>query len=221
MKIPAQTLHKSLFKSVTLAFVLLAIIILLKSHLFSHASWPQELTGFAVTPQPLQPLALQQSNGQTMHVKNFTGKWTLVFFGFTHCPDVCPSTLLQLSGLKKRLQKDGMAHKYQFLFVSVDPQRDSAEHLHKYVRYFDADFMAATGSSDNIRAFEQQFSAFHRLEKKTPQDQHYNVAHSAEIFIIDPQARYVGKFTPPFDIYAVVNKLDALNDFIFAGEGKA
>lgn len=182
---------------------------------------PEGLRGFAVTPRAIGDVTLQGSNGTVIGQADFRGKWTLVFFGFTNCPDVCPATLMQMAQLKKVLQEAGADQDYRFLFVSVDPQRDTPARLRDYVGYFHPEFLAASGAPAQIKNFEIVFDAWHRLEQRSEQDMHYNVAHSASIFIVDRDARFVGKFQPPFDIRAVREGLAALNAYHSRGEGRA
>ena len=122
--------------------------------------------------------------------------------------------MLQLEQLKKSLAKQTGDTQYQFLFVTVDPQRDTTQRLKEYVNYFDASFLAAGGDIAQIKTFENVFGAYHQYAKKNPEDTHYAVAHSAEVYIVDPDARYVGKFLPPFDVNILSHKLTALSNYI-------
>lgn len=182
---------------------------------------PGHLQNLAVSPKAIGEVELIDAGGNVIHTADFRGKWTLIFFGFTQCPDVCPATLMQMAQLSKSLKTSAADREYQFLFVSVDPQRDTPSRLREYVGYFDPDFLAASGEPSQIRSFEKIFGAFHRLEKRSPQDAHYNVVHSAAIFIVDSEARYVGKFMPPFDIRVVSEGLAALNAYYTRREGRA
>jgi len=203
----------------TLTLILVAAAIALAGTTFAlrlmHDShYPELIRGFAVDPKPIGQVHLLDKNGSMLSNEDFKGKWTLVFFGYTNCPDVCPSTLLQLKQLKKSLVKNPATSNYQFLFVTVDPQRDTRSRLKEYVDYFDASFHAATGDIKQITSFEHVFGAFHHYEKMSENDSHYSVAHSAEVYIVDPQNMYVGKFLPPFDVNKLTHKLTALSDFV-------
>lgn len=183
-------------------------------HAMHDQRFPKPLRGFAVDPKPIGEISLIDKSGRPLGRQHFAGKWTLVFFGYTNCPDVCPSTLLQLEQLKKSLGSNPDSNHYQFLFITVDPTRDTQSRLKSYVEYFDKDFDAAGGDIDHIKDFEKVFGAFHHYEKKSKEDTRYSVAHSAEIYIVDPNERYVGKFLPPFDINNLTRKLTALSEFI-------
>lgn len=176
--------------------------------------FPAALRGFAVVPKSIGRVHLIDKRGNQLDAGLFRGKWTLVFFGYTNCPDVCPSTLLQLEQLKKSLAITPDADRYQFLFVTVDPQRDTTKRLKEYVDYFDAGFQAAGGDIAQIKSFENVFGAVHRYARRNDNDIHYSVAHSAEVYIVDPRERYVGKFLPPFDVDRLSHKLTALSNYI-------
>lgn len=205
---------KYLIKAALMIAVLATISSYTIVHQLHERHFPKLLRGFAVDPKPIGQVQLIDKTGRTLLSQNFKGKWTLVFFGYTNCPDVCPSTLLQLEQLKKALVKNHDDNRYQFLFVTVDPRRDTQTRLKEYVNYFDSQFDAAGGDILHIKTFEKVFGAFHQYEKKSKDDMHYSVAHSAEIYIVDPDARFVGKFLPPFDINNLTHKLTALSAFI-------
>lgn len=136
--------------------------------------------------------------------------WTFVFFGFTSCPDICPATLAQLALLHKKLKSapiTGMNP--QFLFVSVDPERDTLSHLAGYVQYFDRDFIGLSGDLPAITEFEKQFGAFHRYDKKNSKG-FYTVQHSADIFLVNPNGQVTAKFIPPLQLDRVTKQLALL-----------
>jgi protein SCO1/2 len=132
---------------------------------------------------------------------NLTGAPTLVFFGFTHCPDVCPTTLVKLAQIRKQA---GIAA-LRVLFVSVDPQRDTPQAVALYVHAFDPDFQGATGDAAAIAALARQFGvAVNRVELPGGD---YTMDHSAVVFLLDDAGRIVAIFTPPFDVAALAGDL--------------
>jgi protein SCO1 len=189
---------------------------LIHSHQF-----PPELRGFAVAPKPIGKVQLVDKNGQTLLDNYFKGKWTLVFFGYTNCPDVCPSTLMQIKELYKTIKKEPDSRQYQFLFISVDPARDNVPRLKSFVEYFDKDFDAASGEIGHIKTFEKVFGAFHHYAKKSKDDMHYAVAHSAEVYIVSPREQFVGKFLPPINVNKLMVKLSKLNAYVHGQGGRA
>lgn len=157
---------------------------------------------FYDSPIKLHSFALTDHNDFLFGISRFHNKWTFLFFGYTHCPDICPATLSQLVLLKKSLAS-ALNHndpiELQFLLVSVDPERDSIKHLSDYMGYFDRSFMAATGTPEQIEIIEKQLDLFHRFGRASSSGE-YSVNHSAEIFLVGPQARVVAKFTPPLNL---------------------
>ncbi|MEO6270175.1 MAG: SCO family protein, partial [Lautropia sp.] len=119
-------------------------------------------------------------------LEDFRGKLVLLFFGFTHCPDVCPTTLLKAAKVKEQLGAD--AGKLQVLFVTVDPERDTAEVLSKYVPAFDPSFIGLRGDPAEIAKAAREFKVFYQ---KVPNrdGSSYNVDHTAASYILDTEGR--------------------------------
>ena len=129
---------------------------------------------------------LVDHHGQLRHLEDFRGKVTVMFFGFTHCPDVCPTTLAELAAVLRKL--GDAAQRVQVLFVTVDPERDTPEVLAGYVTAFNSDFIGLTGSLEQIAAVAREFKvAYQKAEGSQPGM--YSVDHSAGTFIIDAQGR--------------------------------
>jgi protein SCO1/2 len=131
-------------------------------------------------------LELTDAEGQRRHLADFKGKVTVVFFGFTQCPDVCPTTMLELAQVKKALGADG--DRVQGVFVTIDPERDTAAVLKAYVTNFSPDFIALRGSADETKAAAKQFKVFYaKVPGKTPET--YTMDHTAGSYIFDTQGR--------------------------------
>lgn len=149
---------------------------------------------------------LRAGNG-SLGLKDLRGRWTFVFFGYTHCPDICPVSLAVLGQAFRLIdQTPERLGQTQGIFISVDPGRDRPEALAEYAAYFHPRLIGATGSVAELEAFSRQIGVFHALEKpesgKAADD--YLVTHSATIFLIDPEARLVGKFSPPQNAEEIV-----------------
>ena len=129
-------------------------------------------------------LDLTDHNGKPRHLEDFRGKAVVVFFGFTHCPDVCPTTLAEMSQVVKSLGPDG--DRVQVLLVTVDPERDTREALAKYVTAFDPRFLGMYGDLEATRRVAKDFKVY--FEKRKTGDS-YSVDHSAQSYVIDPQGR--------------------------------
>jgi protein SCO1/2 len=131
-------------------------------------------------------LNLTDQNGQVRKLKDFSGKLVVVFFGYTQCPDVCPTTMQELAEVKGLLGPDG--DKLQAVFVSVDPERDTTELLKAYVENFDASFVALRPTQEQLPAIAKEFKIyFKRVEGKTPTS--YTMDHSAGSYTFDTQGR--------------------------------
>jgi protein SCO1/2 len=129
-------------------------------------------------------LELTDHTGRPRRLEDWRGKVVVVFFGFTHCPDVCPTTLADLAGVMKSLGPD--ADRVQVLFVTVDPERDTREALGKYVGAFDPRFLGLSGDVAATQRAAREFKVFY--EKRKTADG-YSVDHSGQTYVIDPQGR--------------------------------
>ena len=131
-------------------------------------------------------LALPDASGKPRTLADFKGKVTIVFFGFTQCPEVCPTALAEIAAVKQKLGADGA--KVQAVFVTVDPERDTPEVLAAYVKNFGSDFVALRGSLEETKAAAKQFKVFFaKAPGKT--EGAYTMDHSAGSFVFDPQGR--------------------------------
>lgn len=131
-------------------------------------------------------LPLPDHNGQMRSLRDFRGKAVVVFFGYTQCPDVCPTSLQELVEAKQLLGADG--ERLQGVFVTVDPERDTAEMLKAYMANFDPSFLALRGSPEQLAAVAKDFKVYYkRVEGKTPTS--YTMDHSAGSYIYDPAGR--------------------------------
>jgi len=138
-------------------------------------------------------------DGKPFSHDDLRGKWSFAFFGYTHCPDVCPTSLTMLAQVMKRLEKnDTLDALPQVIFVSVDPERDTPELLEKYVPYFHPDFIGVTGGPQQLLTLTRQLGI---LYGKSPGDSedNYLVDHSAAIILFDPDGNFRAVFGAPHD----------------------
>jgi len=155
---------------------------------------PLKLEARLDTPKPLTAFQLIAGDLNPLDLDRLKGKWTLLFFGYTHCPDICPTTLTELANTVKQLDPV-LLEDTQFVFVSVDPQRDTPESLAQYVRYFDDHFLGATGSVEALTALARQLDSKFSLEVDPAGEPIVN--HSSAILLIDPQVRYYARLKAP------------------------
>jgi protein SCO1/2 len=171
----------------------------------------QTMTLFS-DPKPLTAFALTDDRQRVFDLESLKGKWSFLFFGFTHCPDVCPTTLAELARARDKIVENAVgAEPVQFVFVSVDPNRDTAGKLGQYVRYFDASFVGVTGDDAQIANLAGQLGAFYEVAV-TPGAQNYSVSHSAAVFLLDPQARQHAVFAPPIDAQALSERFKVVRE---------
>lgn len=167
--------------------------------------------------RPLVPFTLERAGGGTFTAESLKGKIDIVFFGYTACPDVCPTTLQMLSQAYTQLRKQGKEKDIRIVFVSVDPGRDRTDRLKKYVEYFEKDFVGVTGDADQIAALAKQLgAAYEVLDKQRNAAGDYPVNHTGALFVINSNAAYIAVMTPPFEAGALASRFALLKQL----EGK-
>lgn len=154
--------------------------------------------------------ALIQDNGQSFTLDDLSGQWHLLFFGYTHCPDICPTTM----GVAAQAKKLAAANNKPFpqvVFVSVDPERDKVGMLSEYVKYFDKDFIAVTGEKDLIKALTLQMSVVYMKMPARDESQEdeaskkgYTMDHSAALLLLNPEGKLVAFLNPPHDPKTII-----------------
>jgi protein SCO1/2 len=166
--------------------------------------WPQS--------KPLTSFALQDHGHGRFDLERLKGTWTLLFFGYTHCPDVCPVTLAVLRNVAALMKQGGKeVSPPQVVFVSVDPERDTLEHLAVYVTHFDPGFLGVTGSDEQLTGLTRQLGVLHI---RTEPDAHgeYLVDHTAAVFLIDPRGHLLAVFQAPHDAVAMAENLPKIQE---------
>jgi protein SCO1/2 len=167
-----------------------------------------------VLPQArdISPFTLTGQDGQPFTLDKLKGKWSFVFFGYTHCPDVCPTTLAMLNNVAQLLQQqDGGLKDVQFVFISVDPERDNPKQIGEYVAYFNKAFLGATGQRAQLDQLAKQMSAMYFINKK-PGQKDYTVDHSASIVLTQPDGKMRALFSPPHIPSKIVKAFDAIRE---------
>jgi protein SCO1 len=145
-------------------------------------------------------------NGKTVSDQDFKGKWMLIYFGYTHCPDACPTALNDLSLALDKLgdRRQAMAP----LFITIDPERDTAAVMKDYVASFAPDIVGLTGSTDQIAKAEKEYRVY--AAKHPTKDGGYDMDHSSIIYVIDPAGRFITNFTHETDPDQMAAKLMSL-----------
>ncbi len=146
-------------------------------------------------PRRFTHVPLLDQNGDNFDYQRLQNTWSLVFFGFTYCPDVCPATLAQMRSMHNQLEPELQATT-QVVLVSVDPARDTPEKLKEYLTYFSEDFVGLTGEFLDLQRFASQLNA--AFQKVPGGGENYLIDHSAQIMLINPKGDYHGFIKPPF-----------------------
>ena len=178
---------------------------------------PADVPGL-LWPNPIQitEFAITDSRNHPFDMSRIEGKWTVWYFGYTNCPDACPLAMTVMTGIDQSLPKTGdLANDIQFAFVSLDPSRDSLEHIGKYVGFFNPDFIAATGSEETLATITRQFGVLRTLQAPD-EDGNYFVDHTTALLLTDPQARFVGIFQQPHDVADITRQLRLIRRFVDA-----
>lgn len=158
-------------------------------------------------PKSLPEFSLNDQFGNTFTRSSLEGKWSLLFFGFTHCPDICPATLQQLAIANNRLLESG-AEIPDIILVSVDPERDSPAAMAAYVSHFDGEIQGVTGEIAELRKLTSSAGIF--FQKSALPDGNYSVDHSAAVLVINENAAIHASFGAPHSIDGFVNDLPIL-----------
>lgn len=157
----------------------------------------------------VQNVAFIDHNGQPFTQDNLIGRWTLMFFGFTNCPDICPTTLQTLGQLKKNLSAESKWPDIQVVMVSVDPERDTQEKLSKYVPWFDDSFLGLRAEVSDTETFAKQVGVlFYKRELESGTT--YEVDHSSSLILFNPEGQYAGVLTAPHTVDLIAADLSEL-----------
>ena len=206
-----------------LLFTLLAASVALLAGVAGYSLWKlsheegetRSSETLLVLPEPrvLGDFQLLDQDGADFTLERLRGEWSLLFFGFTYCPDICPSTLYDLQQVRQTLLGEGVpAEGLQVVFVSVDPERDSPARLKEYVSYFDPDFLGVTGDPAQLKPLALRLGVAFRIEDHEQGAENYSVDHSASVFLTDPQGRLYGVFPAPHDAAAMARDVAAVID---------
>lgn len=158
-------------------------------------------------PLSVKPFELTDQYGQPFNLDSLKDHWSMIFIGFTACPDVCPVTLSNLEAVRAELGlRLSPSRIPRIVFLAVDPARD-APVLKEYLAYFHPEYVGISGDVEQIDSLIKSLKAFYRLDKKTPDDTIYEVLHTAFVSIINPDGQMVAKLNPPFHPHKTADSL--------------
>lgn len=163
--------------------VLSVVLALLLVACDNHASSPRFASSDITGVRWGRDFHLQDHTGKPRSIADFKGKVVMLFFGYTHCPDQCPTTMAEMAGVRSKLGEDG--RRVQGLFVTVDPRRDTPQVLAQYVSAFDPSFLGLYGDENTTAAVASEFKFYYRVQKTDAQG-NYSVDHGSVIYVFDP-----------------------------------
>ncbi len=189
-------------------FLMLAATSLFLGGCFSAPEVPSVATVLPA-PAPLAEFSMVDQDGNAFDRDSFRGRWSMVFFGFTHCPDICPVTLQQLSVVRRRMaEADPDAVLPDIVFVSVDPGRDTVATISQYVQAFGEDVIGVRGDPAELEKLTRTFGIYFEVNEAAGDD--YTVAHSAAIVIVDDNAEFHAVFSAPHNVDALVHDMSLI-----------
>ncbi|HEX3864103.1 MAG TPA: SCO family protein [Stellaceae bacterium] len=173
---------------------------------FMHRDTTKGAAGTALAGLIGGPFHLIDQNGKPFTDADLKGKWNLVFFGYTHCPDTCPTALNELSLALDKLGKK--AGEVRIVLISVDPERDTPAVLKSYVESFDAPIVALSGTPEEVKQAAASYRVYYAKHPRA--DGGYDMDHSALIYVMDPQGRFTSTFAPDDQADAISKRLEKL-----------
>lgn len=160
--------------------------------------------------RPMAPFTLTDHRGQPFTETSVQGHWYLLSFGYTHCPDICPTTLAMLARLNDRLRQQAPDMDIRTAFVSIDPERDTTQVLADYVPYFNPDFIGVTGAPEEIGKLTGQLGILYERVKSGDSQMGYLMDHSASIILLNPQGEFQALFSAPHQVETMARDLQTL-----------
>lgn len=184
-------------------------------HMLSNANKPDLLAADFIAPAiPVQSFMLQGEHEQIFNEKNLLGHWTFIFFGFTQCPELCPTTLATMNQAFTELQNKHQLHHARLWFVSIDPARDDSAALMRYTGSFNRHFIGVTGNAEQLAQLTKQFGIVYMKvaaqDKNTSLAHNYNIDHSGAILLINPQAQLQAIFSLPHNADKIAHDFEQI-----------
>ncbi|MBT8148947.1 MAG: SCO family protein [Pseudomonadales bacterium] len=196
-----QGIRNTVIALLLLITVLLALF--LNRVLTPRVLSPQEMVANGAvmfsTPREISAFNLLDKHGAPFTLDVLRGKWSFVFFGFTYCPDICPTTLALFNELARNLEGSDYLADTQFVLVSLDPARDTPVKLKQYIDYFNPQFAGATGDFLQLRKFATQLNVAFKKVVTDHETGDYTIDHGGNVALVNPQGHYHGFYKPPLD----------------------
>ena len=194
----------------TIAVALLALVVGFALFWFVERAKPVTLeagTWFGDQARALPAFELIDHQQRKLTNASLGGKWSLMFFGYTHCPDICPISLQTLREMKQAIDDPDVADAIRIYFISVDPERDTPQVLADYVTYFDPEFIGASADIEELRKLTGALGIAHEIRNRVEGSDDYGVDHSGAIVLISPEVEYAGLFGAPQNAQAMARDM--------------
>ena len=190
-----------LLSSIIISFIIILVLTFLFAEYLSRKNAPQKLSKI------INKVNLIDHNGQPFKSTTLKNKPSLLFFGFTNCPEICPTTLADLSQITKEvtLSNDSI----NIIFVTLDPKRDNKEHLKDYIKYFDGNIIGVTGNKIEIKEFADNWGVFYETVKT--KNNNYTLNHTATVFMIDELGNFKGTISWGENQSSIIQKIRNLS----------
>jgi protein SCO1/2 len=189
--------------------VIAGLVLLLKADNGLEAALKENNVMLFDAPRNVPAVSLRRHDGTVFTTEQFNGHWNLINFGYTYCPDICPTNMADMKIAYNQLVEAGLADQINFWMITVDPQRDTEQQLSLYVPFFHPDFVGLTGDPEQIATLATQLSAVYYREGE---GEGYTVAHSDNYAIIDPDGEFIALMRPPHKPDHIVTVLTQLID---------
>ena len=190
-----------LLSSIIISFVIILIMTFLFAEYLSRKNAPEKLS------EIINKVNLIDHNGQAFKSTTLKNKPSLLFFGFTNCPEICPTTLADLSQITKEVTSNDDS--INIIFVTLDPKRDNKEHLKDYIQYFDGNIIGVTGNKIEIKEFADNWGVFYETVKTT--NSNYTLNHTATVFMIDALGNFRGTIAWGENETSIIQKINNLS----------
>ena len=189
-----------LLSSIIISFIIILVLTFLFAEYLSRKNTPQKLS------EIINEVNLIDHNGQPFKSVTLKNKPSLLFFGFTNCPEICPTTLTDLSEITKEVTSS--VDSINIIFVTLDPKRDNKNHLKDYIQYFDGNIIGVTGNKFDIKKFADNWGVFYETVKTT--NNNYTLNHTATVFMIDELGNFRGTISWSENESSIIQKINNL-----------
>ena len=174
---------------------------------------PTQIATVLPNPRLVHPFQLKDDSNQSFSDANLKDHWSILFFGFSSCPMMCPATMAELSKVYKLLQTQGAKTLPQVIMVSIDPERDTVAAMHRYVKEFDPHFIGLTGENKEIKRLTQELGIVYLQAEKSGDNKTGNIDHSGTLILVNPKGEALAFFSFPHDAKKIADDYRSITEF--------